>query len=131
MEPCGEKDLKSKSGDVLQYGTQHYFKTINQYLRNPNAQLFRRGKKSSKFVRSDPIPLRLTSIPQDKYDSVSYRNRKPDLVAYRVGMAGPYAITLIGDVKPFDGIDRPFALDEVIVDFCLYQGKGENRKVLI
>ena len=30
-----------------------------------------------------------------------------------------------------NGIDRPFALDEVLVDFCLYQGRGENRKVLL
>ena len=53
--------------------------------------------------------MSLTSIPHDRYDSVSYRSRKPDLVAYRVSMTGPYAITLIGDVKPFDGMDRPFS----------------------
>lgn len=107
--PCGEKDLKSKSGDVLELGSQHYFKNINDYLRTPNARLFRLGKRPSIFIQKDSIPLRLTSIPQDKYDFVSYRNRKPDFVAYRVEMSGPYAITLIGDVKPFDGMGRPFS----------------------
>ena len=33
----------------------------------------------------------------------------PDLVAYRVDMSGPYAITLIGGAKSFDGMDRPFS----------------------
>jgi hypothetical protein len=108
-KPCGEKDLKSKSGDALELGSQHYFKTINDYLRAPNARLFRLAKNFSKFIKKDSLSLQLTSIPQDKYDSVSYRNRKPDFVAYRVDLSGPYAITLIGDVKPFDGMGRPFS----------------------
>ena len=37
-----------------------------------------------------------------------FRNRRPDLVLYRSGCSGPYAITSIGDAKPFDGPNNFF-----------------------
>lgn len=110
-QPCGKKDFTADNGNIVP-GSQTYLRNINESIRKTGAKFFPRGKKnqSRNFTKSGSFRFSPTSIPQDKYNSVSFRNRKPDLVAYQVGsMSGPYAITLIGDAKPFDGEDRHFA----------------------
>ena len=101
----GEKD-STVDGAVL-LGTQSYFERANGELRQAE-WLYPEGNTNGVFIKTGRKFFVRTSVPQDTYKVESFLNRKPDVSGYKKGATGAFAITFIGDVKPFDGEHRAF-----------------------
>lgn len=116
-DPCGEKDaeLRGMRSRTVVKGTQSYLADLNTKIRDPDAQLFCLDlQNSGVYGDQNRVSLSLESIPEDRFDAVSFLTRKPDMVGYDVlCRQGPNAITIFGDAKPFIGTDYPFSEQQV------------------
>eukprot|EP01036_Dinobryon_divergens_P031492 gene31492-40899_t len=112
-EACREKDTKTINNggeSTITNGTQTYLEAINREVSSAGCLYLESADIPGTYNESTAIKFVRTSDPHDNQKSVSFRNRRrPDLVLYRSGCSGAYAITSLGDAKPFDGLDDAFS----------------------
>lgn len=72
----------------------------------------KQGAPSTSFVKTT-VNVTFRSVPVDGHGQVSYSGRRPDIVCYHGNKRGACAITLLGDVKGCQNVDRYFPDDEI------------------
>lgn len=72
----------------------------------------KQGAPSTSFVKTT-VNVTFRSVPVDGHGHVSYSGRRPDIVCYHGNKRGACAITLLGDVKGCQNVDRYFPDDEI------------------
>lgn len=106
LAPPNRQEKDRVYNNMLIEGTQTLFNKLLNRLFSSNDYFALNSKKNS-FMKTGKQSLtnKSRSVMLDCHDRVTYRNRKPDIVAYVKPLSGSLAIYMIGDLKPSEDTD--------------------------